>query len=194
MIRFLLIFISFILGAEAGASFSWSAKWQTNSWKQRLPEMIDAAMLGFMAMQGYGSLGLTLDFHYDLALFAVVGLISYAGIQSATWLFLQWEGHNNPETERGGTTKPVVDRVASWLGWKLGDEGYSWVAATIKGTIITLPLGGLGGIFFAFGYEIGSHAHGRTDKWVNPHIIAEGMSFVGVTLYAMAFVEVCKLF
>lgn len=188
----LLILMKFILGAEAGASFSWSAKWQNKSWKQQIPEASDAIMMGFMAMEGYRSLGFNPAFYWQALVFIVSTSIIYAGIQSATWLFLQWEGHNNHDTDRGSSTKPVVDWLAHKFGWKLGDEGYSWVAATVKGTIITLPMGGIGGIFFALGYEIGSHAEGRVNKWFNPHIISEGLSFVGVGIYALIFLEVCK--
>lgn len=197
MIRIIFLILKFILGAESGASFPWSAKWQKKTVLghalNQLPELIDAILLAVVAMQGYRHLGLDVAFHWEALIFIAVTAIIYAGVQSGTWLFLQWEGHSNPAITRGSTTKPVVDRVASWFGWKLGDEGYSWVAATIKGAIITLPMGGLGGILFALGYEIGSHARGRVDKWFNPHIIAEGMSFVGIGLYALAFVEVCKL-
>jgi hypothetical protein len=196
MIRILFIIFKFILGAESGASFPWSAKWQKNTIAghtlQQLPELIDAFLLALIAMQGYRLLGLDLPFHWEAFVYLVVTAIIYAGVQSATWMFLQWEGHDNPNIERSSTTKPVVDFVAKKLGWKLGDEGYSWVAATIKGTLITLPLGGLGGILFALGYEIGSHAHGRVDRFFNAHIIAEGMSFVGIACYALIFIEICK--
>lgn len=193
MIRILLFLLAkFILGAESGASFPWSAKWQNKGWKHQVPEIIDALLMATITMQGYNHLGFNPAFVWQLLVFVVAAVIIFAGIQSATWLFLQWEGHKNPEIIRDATTKPVVDKVANWLGWKLGDEGYSWVAATVKGTIITLPMGGLGGILFALGYEIGSHAEGRVNKWINPHIIAEGMSFVGIGVYALLFIQVCK--
>ena len=193
MIRIaLFILAKFILGAESGASFSWSAKWQNKKWKQQVPEMLDAAILAYMTVHGYNDLGLNVNLAVQVIIWIFAIVIIYSGIQSATWMFLQWEGHNNPDTDRDSTTKPVVDWLAHRFGWKLGDEGYSWVAATVKGTIITLPMGGLGGIFFALGYEIGSHAKDRVDKWFNPHIIAEGLSFAGIGVYALIFLEVCK--
>lgn len=210
MIRlFLFMTINFILGAESGASFSWSAKWQNKTFLghklQQVPEILDAIMLAHLAVSGWShfmdmeaikSIGLSY-YHVGMSvgslMYAMFVAVIYAGIQSATWLFLQWEGHKDPKTKRKSTLKPVVDFIAGKMGFSLGDEGYSWVAATVKGTIITLPMGGLGGIFFALGYEIGSHAKGRVDKYLNPHIISEGLSFMGVGIYAIMFLEFCKL-
>ncbi len=197
MIRFLLFLLfKFVLGAESGASFSWSAKWQSKKIYgfslKHLPEIVDTLIVALMCMQGYKYAGCDFDFYIELGTFLIVSAITYSGIQSATWMFLQWEGHDNPSTDRKGTTKPIVDKIADRFGWSLGDEGYSWVAATVKGTIITLPMGGLGGLLFALGYEIGSHAKGRVDKWFNPHIISEGMSFVGIGIYSWLFLYSMK--
>lgn len=197
MLQIIFLVLKFLLGGESGASFSWSSKWQSKTvfghTLRQLPESVDALLMTIIAMHGYRILGLDLEFHWEALIAALVFAVTYAGVQSATWLFLQWEGFDDPDTDRKSTTKPLVDRISDRFGWKLGDEGYSWVAATVKGTIITLPMGGLGGILFAIGYEIGSHAKGRVDKWFNPHIIAEGMSFVGVAVYALIFIEACKL-
>lgn len=197
MLRLLFLALKFILGAESGASFPWSKKWQANTFLghklNQLPELIDALLLGLVAMHGYRLAGLDVAFHWEALIYIVVTAISYAGIQSATWLFLQWEGHTDPDTGRDSSTKPLVDLIAARFGWKLGDEGYSWVAAAIKGAIITLPMGGIGGILFALGYEAGSHAKGRVDRWFNTHIVSEGLSFVGVGIHALVFLEVCKI-
>lgn len=198
MIRLIFfIALKFILGAESGASLPWSKKWQSKTIAghalSQLPEIVDSVLMGLIVMQGYDALGLDVAFHWEGLIFLAATAIMYAGVQSATWMFLQWEGHSDPDTDRDASTKPIVDKIAERFGWKLGDEGYSWVAATVKGGIMTLPMGGLGGIFFALGYEIGSHAYGRVDKWINPHIISEGLSFAGIALYAALFLEVCKM-
>lgn len=186
----------FYLGVESGGSFPWSNKWQSKTVMgfklQQLPELLISVILGFITIQGYDLAGMEIAAGWWVAIFFALSAIIYAGIQSATWLFLQWEGHKDPQTKRGAKTKAIVDWLAKRWGWKLGDEGYSWVAASVKGAIITLPMGGLGGILFALGYEIGSHAH-KVDKWFNPAIISEGMSFVGVGVYALLFLEVCKM-
>ncbi len=211
MIRLILFLIlKFVLGAESGASLPWSSKWQNKKpWLSELPEALDALILACIAVRGFAYMFDLTDLYsfgyypYYAALSLGAWLyipffaICYAGIQSATWTFLRWETHDDPNTERSSTLKPIVDKVSEWFGWSIGQEGYSWTAAAVKGTIITLPLGGLGGIAFACGYEIGSwfKRKGR-DKylppWLTPHAVAEGMSFVGVGLYSMAFIKACQ--
>ena len=90
--------------------------------------------------------------------------VAYAGKQSATWAYLKWQGHDDPDTERTSTLKPFNDFVAGLFGYRLGDEGYSWVWAATKGLIMTLPIGGTGLIFHPLGHEIGSHALGRLPR------------------------------
>lgn len=214
MIRlFLFLLIKFVLGAESGASFKWSAKWQNKTVLghnlQQLPEILDALILAHMAVLFWSgffdldvikSIGIGL-YHFGLSigalLFVLFFLISYAGIQSATWMFLRWESHDDPNTERSSTTKPLVDFIAHRFGWELGDEGYAWTAATVKGSIIFFPFGGpigiIGGLMFACGYEIGSHLHKEKYKkylpsWLSPHAVAEGMSFVLGGLFAAGMV------
>lgn len=210
MINALFILLMFWLGGESGASFPWSHKWQQafSFSLGKLPEFLASVILAHISLIGYSALGIDLEkiltfgfshYHFGLSLgvclfFLVFGII-YAGIQSATWMFLKWTKDPAPNTERGATTKPLVDWIAERFGWKLGDEGYSWVAATVKGTIITLPMGGLGGILFALCYEIGSHT--RTAKmraWFgDTHWIAEGLSFAGIGAYALIFLNVIKV-
>lgn len=204
---FLFLILMFVLGVESGASFPWSEKWQRGLGLPlaQVPEMLSALILSGMAIHGYFLLGIDLDmilkvgfwhFHFGLSLgfilFIIISLITYAGIQSATWLFLHWTTYDNPDMERTSTTKPLVDLLAYKIGgWKLGEEGYAWTACALKGLIITLPFGGLGVILFPLGYEIGSHARGRVDKWFNPHIIAEGLSFIGLGISILIFILVC---
>ena len=200
MIRIILLLtIKFILGAESGASFSWSSKWQDKKpWYSEVPEAVDALLIGALAVAGYIDAGLISSYTEIIAVYIVSCITSYAGIQSATWMFLDWTGKENKKHgNRSSTTKPLVDWIAEKFGWKLGDEGYSWIAAIVKGTIITLPLGGFGGPFFAFGYEIGDwfKRKGR-DKYLPslmvPHTVAEGMSFALVGVYASLFLMFCS--
>ena len=55
----------------------------------------------------------------------------------------------------------VNDWLAARLGYRLGDEGYSWIWAFTKGLITTLPLGATGAIFQPLWRELASHAKGR---------------------------------
>lgn len=191
MLSLIVIAVFFYLGAEAGQSWFWSPKWQTNSFKRAIPEIILAIMFAGIANVTYEALGFSEGWQAILTLIA--GVISYAGIQTSRWLFIQWDTkHKDFNTGREATIKPFVD----WLAWKVGkweegEEGYSWTAATVVGTIICLPfaliLAPVGGLFFAMGYEIGSHFKGRVTKF-NPHIISEGMSFALLGAFALFFI------
>jgi len=132
MLRFVLLFIiKFILGAEAGASFSWSAKWQEKTFfghkLQKLPELLDALILAVIAIQGYSALGFDMtsiltvgygDYLLGVSAGIVAFIISFmiclGGIESATWMFLRWESHDDPNTAR--TTRLKVYTVYSFIG------------------------------------------------------------------------------
>lgn len=219
MIRLLiLVIIKFILGAESGASFSWSSKWQDKKpWFSELPEAIDALLLAYMATSliwmSIFPLDHVLTIGYDayhlgvsvgVLAFAASFFVAYAGIQAATWMFLKWDqgAHDGFAQGRGATVKPLVDIIADKLGFIEGTEGYSWTAATVKGSIICFPAGlifaPIGGFFFAAGYEIGSwfKRKGRAKylpRFLTPHAISEGMSFVGVGLFYTLCVFVVDL-
>lgn len=115
--------------------------------------------------------------------------ISYAGMQSGTWTFLRWESHDDPNKTRKATLKPVYDFVAGLFGWKLGDEGYAWIAAGTKGFVISLPLGGiLGALLWPLGYEIGSHADKLKIK--DPHAVSEFMAGFLMGFAVLVFIRV----
>jgi len=186
MVIFTILCILFYLGVECGASWPWSDRWQ-DGWKRRVPEFAISLILAGIANTAYGIEGWLAPF-----VFIVTAAIIFAGVESATWMFLQWDKDKQEHTKgRTSTTKPLVDKIARKFGYKLGDEGYSWTASTVKGTIITLPAGGLGGLFFAFGYEVGSHA----PKFVkfNPKVISEGLSYALVGAYYFGFLTLCKM-
>lgn len=147
--------------AESGASLPWSHKWQDKwSWASELPEAIIAISVGFIAVWGWGQV-------FDISALWVIGLwivfiaIAYAGKQSATWAYLAWTNHAPRDPDRKSTLRSFNDFIGKLFGYRLGDEGYSWIWAATKGFIMTLPLGGTGIFFHPIGHEIGSHAKGR---------------------------------
>lgn len=146
-----------VLGRLSGNGFGqkWGVSW--------LPEALHSLPYGVALGMIADALGA--GFLASMALASIGAVISYAGMQSATWMFLRWESHDDPNTERSSTLKPIVDWLASRWGYKIGDEGYAWVAAGVKGFIITLPIGGVGAITWPLGYEVGSHLKGRVEDY-----------------------------
>ena len=121
----------------------------------------------------------------------IVGALwTYIMMQAGTWYFLRWESHDDPNTERSGKIKPIIDWLAGHAGYKLGDEGYAWIAAAVKGFLIGLPVGGIPlAALWPLGYEIGSHAKGRVEKYgIDPHAISEILSGVGAGMSITLFV------
>jgi hypothetical protein len=152
-----------------------------------LPEWLYAIPFGLAAayaVNGFDYYG------WSILVFIISTLISVAGMESATWYFLRWEKHQDPNTTRGGTVKPVVDFFAKLCGYKIGDEGYAWIGAAVKGFIIGLPVGGvITAILWPIGYEIGSHAKGRVEKYgiKDSHAVSEFMSAAGGGLSIIIF-------
>ena len=190
MFWFLFIMVMGVLGRMSGNGFGqkWGIAW--------LPEWLYAIPFGLAASYAYFHLiGSDLNQLVAIAIGAVGVLISYAGMQSATWYFLRWEKHSNPNLTRGGTVKPVVDFIAKLFGWKIGDEGYAWVGAAVKGFIIGLPVGSIiTTILWPLGYEIGSHAKGRVERFgiKDSHAVSEFLSAAGGGVAIMVFIEIIK--
>ena len=185
---FLLLYVWFAFwSAEAGASWPWSAKWQ-NGWKKAIPESVIALTFAVFGSLIAARLGVP-DWSLYI-LFPVFAIISYAGKQSATWAYLNWEGYNKNDGGRNSTLRKWNDWLGDKLGYKLGDEGYSWVWAFTKGLITTLPVGGLGCIFQPIGREIFSQARGRLPGHYNTWLEAGGDGFG----YAMAVTLALLLF
>jgi hypothetical protein len=188
----ILLVLFFYLGVEAGASWPWSDKWQTNKFKKKLPELALAGLIAGLSLVMWG-----VDGAYGLAILIASFVVALAGIEAATWSFIQWTTkHKDATTGRTFSLQPIVDWLAFRIGgWRLGDEGYSWTAATVKGTIICLPVATvfapIGGLLFAFGYEIGSHFKGRVTKF-NPHIVSEGMSFMLLGAFCIGIFAVTR--
>lgn len=136
-----------LMSRLSGSGFGarWGVAW--------LPELLFALPFGVALTWALGPLIGAWSF--------LVGVIawawSYGFMQSGTWMFLKWTRHE-PNLNRSATLKPLTDWVAGRFGYKLGDEGYSWIAAGIKGLLIGLPVGGLPlAVLWPLGYEIGSH-------------------------------------
>ena len=138
--------------AEAGQSLPWSSKWQVNKFLQKLPELILAATVTTCGVIGIG---------WPLWSIPVLFGVAFAGIEAATWAMLIWVKHKPRNPYRESTIRPAVDWVAGKLGYTVGDEGYSWTWASLKGFVMTLPVIGTGAITFPLGNELGSHAKGR---------------------------------
>lgn len=108
---------------------------------------------------------------------------SYGFMQSGTWTFLQWTEHE-PNKARKGRLKPITDWIASRFGYSLGDEGYSWIAAGLKGFLIGLPVGGIPlSIQWPLGYEIGSHFKNRAIR----EIVAGAGAGLSIYLFVWIF-------
>lgn len=175
MITLLLTLYQGTLSRLAGNGFGkqWNVPW--------LPEVLFALPFGLAFAYG---LSLFTGFWWTMLGGALAWGWSYLFMQSGTWLFLKWEGHDNPGTKRSATLKHIVDWIADKLGYKLGDEGYSWVAAGVKGFLIGLPVGGIPlAILWPVGYEIGSHAKGRVEQFgIDPHALSEVFAGIGAGL------------
>lgn len=158
-----------LLSRLSGSGFGqkWGVSW--------LPELVFALTFGVAHAYLWYALGFS-NWIIVPAFFASTA-ISYFFMQSGTWMFLRWESHDNPNTTRGGTLKPIIDWIAARFGYKLGDEGYAWTAAGVKGFLIGLPVGGIPLAFlWPLGYEVGSHA----DKvGMEPDIVREIAAGVG---------------
>lgn len=155
-------------------------------WLSWLPEVLFAIPFG-------AALGYVLNAYVSFPVaigFGILGaIVSYLGMQAATWTFLRWTKNPNPNLTRGGTLKPISDFIAKVFGYKLGDEGYSWIAAGVKGFIIGFPVGAVPlTVLWPLGYEIGSHARGRVEKYgLDPHAFAEFFAGVGAGIAILIF-------
>ena len=166
----------------SGFGQKWGVSW--------LPEVFFAAGIG--AAHAYAWYAFGYAWYAWIPAFILATVWSYVFMQSATWMFLRWTEHE-PNKTRKATLKPIVDFIAKRFGYELGDEGYSWIAAGLKGFLIGLPVGGIPlMILWPLGYEIGSHAKGRTEKWIDPHTVSELMAGVGAGISIVLFLMVMK--
>ena len=177
MIYALIIAYIAIAGRLSGSGFGsrWGAPW--------IPEALFAHAIGT-------ALGYALAPHIGPNWATLAGCIawgwSYGFMQSGTWMFLKWVKHF-PNLERKATLKPITDWIANRFGYKLGDEGYSWIAAGIKGFLIGLPIGGIPlMILWPLGYEIGSHSKWKKD------VVREVAAGVGAGLSICLFLYIVK--
>lgn len=139
-------------------------EWQDNrDWYSLIPEVTIGLTIGGIGTWGFYSLSYAYDWGFlsiwlSPLLFLLLSSISYAGKQSATVHYLNWEGYSENVTEgRETTLRPWNDFVAKLFGVRFLSEGYSWIWAFTKGFITTLPVAALGCIFQPLGREMASH-------------------------------------
>lgn len=111
---------------------------------------------------------LPFSFGWFLLCFFIIWIWSYLWVQSGHKDALGWD--EAPAALRNNTLTPAV----IWLGEKFkikrGTESYAWLFTAIKGFLCC----GVGVVSFPLGYEIGSHARGRVERWgIDPHAISE---------------------
>ena len=189
--------------SQAGGSFPFWRSWQEErSHGNRIPELVLAVSIGSIGVWGWGKLFPDISSLMAVALWLVLIVISFGGKESGTWGYLNHTGHTKDMNKDGvidnkdardGTTTRWNIWLASWFGWKLGDEGFSWVWAFTKGLMTTLPLGGLGCISQPIGREIASHAKGRLKGDPNTYMEFVGDGF-GYSVAATAFIFLVNFF
>lgn len=170
---------------QAGRSMpkAWTA-WQDKAkWLSSVPEIILALSIATAAVLGWNNV-FDLTWVLKAAVFAASAAVSYAGIQSATWAYLKWEGYGKPDNPRKSTLRPLNDAIGKVLGYKLGDEGYSWIWAATKGFLITLPLAGIGMVLLPLGKELASHVWKRVpgDRWFHAEFTGDGVTYASAMM------------
>ena len=179
MISLIIPFMA-VMSRLSGSGFGqkWNASW--------IPEMVFAVPFGV-------ALSIALPESWGIFVPLCGGVAtawSYAFMQSGTWMYLKWTGHE-PNKTKSATLKPVTDWIAARFGYVLGDEGYSWIAAGVKGFLIGLPVGGLPlAVLWPLGYELGTHVKGQ-HKDACKEIFAGAGAGIAIVLF-VAFVQFLK--
>ena len=170
----LLIFYMAVTSRMAGGGFGAHKLPKQVTW---LPEVLFSMPFGAI---WFYILGPTL---VGAGAFVIATAVSYIFMQSATWPALRWESHE-PNLNRTATLLPISDWIADKFDVELGDEAYSWIYMGVKGFLITLPVGGVvGAILWPLGYELGSHAKGRVEKYgLDPHAFSELFAGAGAAI------------
>lgn len=159
----------------------------------QLPEVLFSLPFGIAASY---AVSLFASFPWVIGTFFVGSIWSYAWMQSGTWPILPWDIEGQRNTERSSTLKPFVDWVAKKLNIEFDSEAYAWLYAATKGFLIGLPVGGIPlAILWPLGYEIGSHARGRVERFgIEPFAISEGAAGAGAGIAICVFISIIKLF
>lgn len=171
MIELLLVPVLGTLARLSGNGFGsrWGVSW--------LPEALFALVIGLVCGTVFGPVAGALG-----------SVWSYAFMQSGTWPILPWDKEGVRDPNRSATLRPVSDWIADKLDVEFDSEAYAWIYAALKGFLITLPIGGLGLIFWPLGYELGSHVKGRVN--LDPTAVAEFSTGVGAGIAALTFLGV----
>ena len=165
MMELLTIALCGLLAAWSGGSL-WPSQYLKGFWTN-LPEIALACVVGY-------------------ALYPIIGLYALGGI---IWFYLWFQtGHANAlswgvnaNPKRKNTLTPLVDFI-----YRGGfGRAYSAVFFSVKGFIMTLPIGGLGALYWPLAYDIGTYLEQRKG-WGNgkAHKVSEVLSgaFLGVNL------------
>ena len=122
----------------------------------------------------------TTGVHWALCLLAWVW--SYLWMQTGHADALPWDDDKayKGTNQRDNTLTPLINFIAGIFGVKRRTEPYAWIFMAVKGFLISLPIGGLGVIFWPLGYEIGSHAKNRVS--FDPHMVSELAAGAGIGL------------
>ena len=102
MISYLLIIIYMATMCRlSGSGFGnkWDIPW--------LPEALFSIPFGVAFAYGYYVLTDSMEAAYYLGIAGAIW--TYIMMQSGTWYFLRWEGHDDPNTEREGKLKPIIE-------------------------------------------------------------------------------------
>lgn len=152
-------------GKDLGGIMPFSLTW--------LPEAVHSGVYGAAASFAFD------DFLHIMIAFIVGGLISYAGMQTATRPALGW-GRPHDGTHVPRKLTPVVNFIAvRLLGFSVGDINYCRTWMAVKGFIISLPVGGFGFITWPLGYDIGD----RLGKNLYREFLASAFTSVWVIVF-----------
>ena len=154
-----------LLAAWSGGSL-WPSQYLKGFWTN-LPEIALSCVVGYALwhINPFYALGAIIWF--------------YAWFQSGHANALSWGANANPN--RSNTLTPIVDFI-----YRKGcGRGYSAVFFSVKGFLMTLPIGGLGALYWPLAYDIGAYLEQRRG-WDNDkaHKISEVLSgvFLGIHL------------
>lgn len=184
-----------LLAAWSGGSL-WPSQYLP-SWLTWLPEALLSLLVSYAV---YPIISIYapyhIDFYYerfDLAfsigeaniLALLVGGWFYAWFQSGHANALSWGAKANPD--RKNRLTPIVDFI-----YRKGfGRGYSAAFFSVKGFIMTLPIGGLGALYWPLAYDIGAYLEQRKG-WDNEHAhtVSELLSgaFLGLHLGVLLWI------
>ena len=189
MIYALIIITFAVLSSLAGGSFKW---YRVPEKYRQAPEVLIGVLFGLAFVWGFDKVA---GLHGLAAVFAFLACAGwcFAWKETGHADALRWDDQSDTNPLRDNTLTPVALFLARIIGAERGKEGYSWLFIGLKGFLITLPFGGLGALFYPLGYEAGSHARGRVEKYgLDPHMFSELLSGAGLGVCVSVFIGVIQ--